>query len=363
MRHGNGPTAPAGRRIYLKGIGGQAAGPFSLPQWRSPPRSVRKTPTFAQLCSQNTLKVAAAFLHEITAFEYDQCKEIAGASGYTWKDQFYAMLYGTGVEFTDVNGVKWQGRRILAAEIQQLLDSISSAEGGILVRTPTGWASLLPSTPGYVLTLPTGGTGIPEWLAPSGGSGPSVAATTLNPADTDTFLLLDPDNLTIRSTNFLHGGSRTIKARGTGKFYYEANVFKVSGNNDGVGWSNMTGNRGDIAAGRNGLCIADGGNVYMNGSFLYSIGSIQGHTVRCAIDLDTMHAWQAVDLGRWNNSDTADPVADVGAANLSTFITPGTLMAPAFSSYDSNTWVTFNFGQEAMRWPVPYGYTAGWPAA
>ena len=57
MRHGNGPTAPAGRRIYLKGIGGQAAGAFSLPVWRSPPRNVRKTPTFAQLASQNTLKV------------------------------------------------------------------------------------------------------------------------------------------------------------------------------------------------------------------------------------------------------------------------------------------------------------------
>lgn len=175
MIHGNGPTAPAGRRIFNLGFGGKAAGPFNLPVWRSPVTNRTKAPTQAQLYSQRTLMVAAAFLHEITAFEYDQCKALAGASGYTWKDQFYAMLYGTGVEFVDKNGVHWYGRRILNANIQQLLDSISEAEGGMLVRTPTGWASLLPGTPGKVLTIDLT-TSLPNWLDPAGGNatGPAM---------------------------------------------------------------------------------------------------------------------------------------------------------------------------------------------
>jgi hypothetical protein len=168
--HGNGPAAPAGRRVFYLGLGGIAAGPFNLPVWKSPPLNHKKEPTLPQLYSRETMKVAAALLHQITAFEYQQCLEIAGASGYTWKDQYYAMIYGVGVEFTDTDGVTWQGRRILAKDIQQLLDSISSAVGGILVRTPTGWASLLPANAGDVLTLPPDGSGIPEWDAPSGGS-------------------------------------------------------------------------------------------------------------------------------------------------------------------------------------------------
>lgn len=175
MIHGNGPTAPAGRRIFNLGFGGQAAGPFNLPVWRSPRVNQTKRPTPYQLYARNTFVIAAQLLKDCTAFEYEQCKQLAGASGYTWKDQFYAMIYGVGVEFTDVNGVVWKGRRVLAENIQQLLDSISSAPGSLLVRTPAGWATLLPGTGGKVLTM-SAVTSLPDWEDPAGGNatGPAM---------------------------------------------------------------------------------------------------------------------------------------------------------------------------------------------
>lgn len=172
-----GSTAPQGRRIYLKGIGSQHALRLGAFTFKSAPQRRKKTLTKYQLYATSTLSVAASLTRELTAWERETCKEIAGNSGFTWKDQFYAMLFGTGIEFTDAQGTLWIGRRILAAEIQQLLDSISSNPGSILVRTPTAWAALFPGTKDYVLTMADiAGVTLPDWRPASGGSGGAASA-------------------------------------------------------------------------------------------------------------------------------------------------------------------------------------------
>ncbi|HUJ83964.1 MAG TPA: hypothetical protein VLW83_18925 [Candidatus Acidoferrales bacterium] len=96
---------------------------------------------------------------------------MAGASGFTWKDMLISGFFGNAVEFTDSDGVQWTGRRILAADIQALLDSISSTPGSILVRTASTWAALYPGDPNKVLSIDPA-TGLPNWLAaPSAGGG------------------------------------------------------------------------------------------------------------------------------------------------------------------------------------------------
>lgn len=166
-----GSTPPAGRRIYSPGIGGTSQPRLGAAIYRSPLLNYKKTPSQRQIYAQKTMAVAAAMMRGMYAWEREVSKEIAGASGYTWKDQFYAMLFGTGVEFTDVNGVHWFSRRELALNIQQLLDSISSAPGSILVRTPGGWATLLPGNAGQVLAM-NSTSGLPDWIdlapAPTG---------------------------------------------------------------------------------------------------------------------------------------------------------------------------------------------------
>lgn len=163
-------TAPQGRRIYLKGLGTQSQKRVGAFIWTSPVLNRRKAPTIFQTYAQQTLRVAARFVTLAFPWEYQTAKDLAGRSGYTWKDQLIANFFGNSLEFTDTNGVLWQSRRIMAAEIQQLLDSISSTPGSILVRTDGGWAALYPGTAEYVLTM-RGDTGLPDWIAPSGGSG------------------------------------------------------------------------------------------------------------------------------------------------------------------------------------------------
>lgn len=165
-----GPSAPRGRRFYIKGVGAIGSNRVGAFVFRTAPLRRKKKPSLAQYYAQGTLEMATIFARVATAWEVQTSKDIAGRSGYTWKDQLIAMFYGTGVEFTDIDGVQWRGRRILAAEIQTLLDSISSAPGSILVRTDNGWAVLFPGTPGYALTM-SPATNLPDWLPAGGGAG------------------------------------------------------------------------------------------------------------------------------------------------------------------------------------------------
>lgn len=77
----------------------------------------------------------------------------------------------TNGHFTDAGDIK------IAAEIQFLLDQISSTRGTLLYRGASAWAALVPGTSGDVLT--TNGAGAdPTWVAPSSGGGGALTLIT-----------------------------------------------------------------------------------------------------------------------------------------------------------------------------------------
>jgi hypothetical protein len=170
-----GPPSPRGRRLYLKTIGAVGEKAHGSFVFRTAPRQRTKTQTDAQRYATATLAIANRLLSTTTAWEREQAQEIAGNSGFTWKDVMIANFYGTSSEFVDENGVHWYGRRILAKEIQTLLDSISSTEGSVLVRTANGWAALYGGGDGKVLTInPT--NHLPDWIMPDPGIGSGAGA-------------------------------------------------------------------------------------------------------------------------------------------------------------------------------------------
>lgn len=170
---------PSSRRIYLKGLGSQVGKRLGSYVYRSPVLRRKKKLTQAQVYSTATLATAARFGARATAWELQTAKDLAGSSGYTWKDMLLSSFFGTAIEFTTSDGVLWQGRRILAAEIQPLLDSISSTPGSILVRTANGWAALYIGDPNKVLTVDPSNN-LPNWLPAAGGGGglPAIATAT-----------------------------------------------------------------------------------------------------------------------------------------------------------------------------------------
>ena len=119
-----------------------------------------KKRTDAQNYAAQTMAVAARFVNLALPFEREQAKTLAGNSGWTWKDQLISNFFGTDFEIITKDGTSYVGRRILAADIQQLLDAISAVEGSILVRTESGWAALYPAAADYVLTMRN--TGLPD---------------------------------------------------------------------------------------------------------------------------------------------------------------------------------------------------------
>lgn len=178
-----GSTAPQGRRIFLKGFGSQGQQALGDFRWTSPRLRRTSRPTQAQVYAQQTLAVATAFAKQLSPWEYQVCKDLATGTVFTWKDLAISGFFGTAIEFVDPDGVLWQGRRILAADIQTLLDSISSTAGSVLVRTTNGWAALYPGTTQQVLTI-SPDTGLPDWRAAAGGGGGAELAAMFVPGGT-----------------------------------------------------------------------------------------------------------------------------------------------------------------------------------
>ena len=58
--------------------------------------------------------------------------EITKHKSWTWKDLVISWMYGRGIEIVFEDGTVWKGARVLADEIQQLLDSITTTPGAIL---------------------------------------------------------------------------------------------------------------------------------------------------------------------------------------------------------------------------------------
>lgn len=215
-----GGTPPQSRRIFLSGLGSQAYIRLGSFRYISPTLRRKRSQTQYQTYATGTLTVAARFVPLAEAWEYQTAKDLAGNGGYTWKDMLISGFFGNAIEFTDVNGVKWEGRRILANNIQSLLDSISAVPGSMLVRTTTAWAALYPGPNNYVCTIDPA-TGIPNWLpaASSGGGGAFTSG--------DASIFIDPNAGSSTTANIFDGSAVILRAGmtvGHLEFYSLTNV-------------------------------------------------------------------------------------------------------------------------------------------
>ena len=87
----------------------------------------------------------------------------------------YALQEGLGIDITPDG--KLTSNPTISADIQALLNTITSTRGSILFRGASGWQALAPGTAGYFLK--TNGAGAdPEWAAAGGGAvTPVIRAT------------------------------------------------------------------------------------------------------------------------------------------------------------------------------------------
>lgn len=96
-----------------------------------------------------------------------------GAPTRTFIQDATPTALSKGDEWFDSSGKHryWDGKEWLlvyqtpAADIQALLDSISSTQGTILFRGASSWTSLAPTTAGYLLQT-NGAAANPSWVAP-----------------------------------------------------------------------------------------------------------------------------------------------------------------------------------------------------
>lgn len=133
------------------------------------PRDTMKTP--AQRSAREQFLIAAEWSTQPVFNAMDFLLELAGQSYWTWRDVNMSCLYGKVITFT-INGttqLTYYSRRILMSEIQQYLDSITNAQGAILVRGPQGWQGLIPGAVGDVLAMQA--DGLPDWVEGGGGGG------------------------------------------------------------------------------------------------------------------------------------------------------------------------------------------------
>jgi len=122
---------------------------------------------------------AAELIKSASADDRAGAAALAKNTPFLERDILMMAAFGNLVQFTTPDGVTWIGARMANITAQQYLDSISTVDGSVLVRTSDGWVALLPGTADYVLTM-NAGSGLPQWQ-PSAGSGGGYAPGTLPP--------------------------------------------------------------------------------------------------------------------------------------------------------------------------------------
>lgn len=98
------------------------------------------------------------------AIDFDRIAAEEGSKGTPWlpRDILVAAMYGTLVTVVTRDGRTFGGARLVAADIQALLNQITDTPGAILVRGEDSWIGLGPGTATQVLTAFGSGL-IPQW--------------------------------------------------------------------------------------------------------------------------------------------------------------------------------------------------------
>src|SRR5262245_10083895 len=103
-------------------------------------------------------------------------------------------------------------------------------------------------------------------------------ATTWNPADLSTPVVLSNGNLTVTTSSSANGGVRSNASKASGKIYFEIAEADLTGANSGAGIATSTAVLTTMGGTPTNAClIYFSGSIYFNGSnTLKSIGTLGG---------------------------------------------------------------------------------------
>lgn len=178
--------------------------------------------------------------------------------------------------------------------------------------------------------------------------------TTWNPSD-------KAAGITLTSTNHVatsSGGNNSVRgttSHNTSKWYIEFNTISFVGSAL-VGLADSSQSLSTNTMSNAGGC--NDGNNFNDGWVGAQVGmggTVAGHIVSVAVDLDANKMWCRLDAGNWvgDGSGTGDPVAGTHGADI--HLRSGALF-PFFFGQNGGA-VTINAGDSAFSESVPSGYT------
>ena len=167
------------------------------------------------------------------------------------------------------------------------------------------------------------------------------------------------------------GMSQTREGKRTGKWYVEITLVTASGNNDGIGVVGSAGVGQRFLGDNQGNGIDQGLAYYNNNGLIIKNNSgqasvnnttyVAGDVIGMAIDLDNKKVWFRKNNGAWiGTSGTPDPATNVGGFDLTSTMSGNQQIFPAVNLSGSSAKFTANYGQTAMTYALPAGFTAGW---
>lgn len=136
------------------------------------PRARGSKRTQGQIDNNDTFAQVVAWAKQPMASELQVAQDGTPGTGYLVRDIIESACYGKAVEALLPNGTMVIGRRVLSGSIQQLLASISTTPGDMLVCGPGGkWIALSAGAINDVIT--SRGPGVTPTYQPSSGGGGS----------------------------------------------------------------------------------------------------------------------------------------------------------------------------------------------
>lgn len=170
---------------------------------------------------QAAMRWAMSMSTKVDAITALNAKTLTEGTYYLPRDAIIRSMFGSLVEFVGPDGTIWRSRRELASETQNMLNSITTTPGSMLVRGVGGWYGLLPGNTDEVLTSPGGGND-PAWrpvsAPPTGGQpflSPPELAGVSNSSAAGAFY---GHTAEIRDSCTLYGITLAIGATGTYSF-------------------------------------------------------------------------------------------------------------------------------------------------
>jgi len=149
--------------------------------------SGHRNPSEAELRTRRSFAASARAINRSIPLEHTAARVNSTDTTFTPRDFLTMAAYGRLIVAFALDGRIWRSAVEYAFEIQTLLDMLSTEPGSIVVRTSNGWYALLPASDGDVLTIDAG-THLPAWA--SGSAPPPDIQELLDTISTDVGALL-----------------------------------------------------------------------------------------------------------------------------------------------------------------------------